>query len=99
MPTSRDFSPTDVRRTVLTMLHRSRASHLGSNMSVIEMLMAMYSSVDCEAIRDQYDDRSRVLVSKGHCATSTYAVMAHHGILPLEALETFHLADSRWLEA
>lgn len=94
MPTSRDFSPVDARRTVLTMLHRARASHLGSNMSVIEMLMAMYSSIDCEAIRDQHDDRSRVVISKGHCAAATYAVMAHHGILPFEALDTYHLDGS-----
>jgi len=87
-------SPVDVRRSVLTMLHRARASHLGSNMSAIEILIAIYSSVDCGKIRDQVPDRSRILISKGHCAAATYAVMAHFGILPMSLLDTYHLDGS-----
>ena len=72
------------------MLHRSNASHLGSNMSAIEILIAVYGSVDCIKIRNRASDRSRILVSKGHCAAATYAVMAHHGILPMALLDTYH---------
>jgi transketolase len=86
--------PVNVRRSVLTMLHRAKASHLGSNMSAIEMLVAIYGSVDCAKIRDQAPDRSRVLISKGHCAATTYAVMAHFGILPMPLLDTYHLDGS-----
>ncbi len=86
--------PTQVRRTVLAMLHRAKASHLGSNMSAIEMLIAMYGSVEAGAIRDHRPDRSRIVISKGHCAAATYAVMAHVGILPPTALETYHLDGS-----
>lgn len=87
-------NPVEVRRSVLTMLHNSRASHLGSNMSAIEILIAMYSSVDCAKIRDQAPDRSRIIVSKGHCAAATYATMAHFGIMSLPMLDTYHLEGS-----
>jgi transketolase len=89
-----EVSPFDVRRSVLTMLHRARASHLGSNMSVIEILISIYGSVDCDAIREQAPDRSRILVSKGHCAAATYSAMAHFGILPISQLDTYHLDGS-----
>lgn len=82
--------PIAVRQTVLTMLHRGKASHLGSNMSAIEMLIAMYGSVDCKKIKDNASDRSRILVSKGHCAAATYATLAHYGILPMAELDTYH---------
>ena len=82
--------PIDVRRSVLTMLHRAKASHLGSNMSAIEILIAIYSSVNCKKIREQTPDRDRILISKGHCAAATYAVMAHFGILPIILLDTYH---------
>ena len=88
-------NPRDVRRTVLTMLHRAKAGHLGSNMSVIEMLIAMYGAVDCAKIRDRAPDRSRILISKGHCAAATYATMAHYGIMPMPLLDTYHLDGSR----
>ncbi len=83
-------NPIAVRQSVLTMLYQGKASHLGSNMSAIEMLVAMYSSVDCKKIQENAKDRSRILVSKGHCAAATYATMAHFGILPMAALETYH---------
>lgn len=87
-------SPVEVRKSVLSMLHRAKASHLGSNMSAIEILMAIYSSVDCMKIRNREPDRSRVLVSKGHCAAATYATMAAFGVIPSSALETYHLDGS-----
>lgn len=86
--------PTAVRRTVLGMLHRAKASHLGSSMSMIEMLIAMYAAVDCGKIRAHAPDRSRIIVSKGHCAAGTYATMAHFGIIPAALLETYHLDGS-----
>ena len=88
------ISPTAVRKSVLKMLHRAKASHLGSNMSIIEMLIAVYGSVDCHKIREGALDRSRVLISKGHCAAATYATMAHFGIIPTNLLDTYHLDGS-----
>lgn len=83
--------PIEVRRSVLRMLHRAQASHLGSNMSVVEMQIAMLASVDCAKIRDHAPDRSRILISKGHCAATSYAVLAHFGIIPFAMLDTYHM--------
>jgi transketolase len=86
--------PAAVRLSILDMLYRAKASHLGSSMSVVEMLIAMYGSVDVQKIRDRDLDRSRVIVSKGHCAAATYATMAHFGIIPMALLDTYHTNDS-----
>ena len=83
-------NPREVRKTVLSILYRGKASHLGPSMSVIEMLIAMYSSVELEPILAKDPLRSRVIVSKGHCASATYSVMAHVGLLPKSLLETYH---------
>lgn len=82
--------PIAVRLSILEMLHRSRASHLGSSMSAVEMLIAAFAAAGPDKIRKGDADRSRVIISKGHGACATYAVMAHHGILPFELLETYH---------
>lgn len=86
--------PVDVRKSILKMLYEGKASHLGSNMSVVEMLIAMYASIDIEKIKGGDADRSRVIVSKGHCAAATYATMAHFGILPMEVLDSYHKDSS-----
>lgn len=86
--------PVDARKTVLSMLYRGQASHLGTSMSVIEMLIAIYSSVDLDKIRAKSPDRSRVIVSKGHSAAATYGVMAHFGLIGFDTIETYHRDDS-----
>lgn len=89
-----EVSPREVRRTILGMLHRAKASHLGCSMSVVEMLIAMYGSVDISKIRRHAPDRSRIIVSKGHCAAATYAVMMHYGIIPPERVREYHSEGS-----
>lgn len=75
-------SPLDVRKTILKMLYESKSSHLGSNMSAVEMLIAMYAVLDLNKIKRKSFDRSRVFISKGHCAAATYATLIHYGLLP-----------------
>ncbi len=84
------ISPTEVRKTILSILYQGKASHLGPSMSVVEMLIAIYSSLDLDAIRSKKPDRSRVIISKGHCAAATYSVMAHFGLIDFDVLKTYH---------
>jgi len=82
--------PTAVRRSILGVLYRAKASHLGSCMSAVEALVAMYGFVDIDKVRAKAPDRSRIIVSKGHSAAAVYATMMHYGLMPPEALETYH---------
>ncbi len=82
--------PTEVRKTIIEMLYRGQASHLGTNMSTVEILISIYGSVDINRIKVGGQNRSRVLVSKGHGAAVTYATMAHYGLMELEELEKYH---------
>src|SRR5215470_16163028 len=86
--------PVAIRLTILDMLYRAKASHLGSSMSVVEMLIAMYAATDVGKIRNHAADRSRVIISKGHCACATYATMAHFDILPPAILHSYHTDHS-----
>ena len=40
--------PTEVRKTILGMLYSGQASHLGTNMSAVEMLISIYGSITNE---------------------------------------------------
>ena len=69
--------PTEVRKSIIEILYKSKASHLGPSMSAVEMLIAMYSLVDIQKIISHSSDRSRIIVSKGHCSAATCATMHH----------------------
>jgi transketolase len=78
------------RRRAIDMIFAAQASHLGTSMSLIEMLTAVYESIDVERIKRQDDARDRVIVSKGHGAAATYAVMAQFGLLDEATTATYH---------
>ena len=63
------------------MVSRGEASHLGSALSMVEIMTAIYKLVDIQKIKDQTPDRDRVILSKGHGAACMYAVMYHYGML------------------
>ena len=79
-----------VRRTALAMLYRGKAAHVGSSMSTVEMITAMYGSVDIEKIKRGDPDRSRIIISKGHCAAATYAAMVEYGLLDRDYAMKYH---------
>lgn len=71
----------EIRKTVLEMLFRAGASHLGPSMSTIEILDAIYRHTDCAAIRQREPGRDRVILSKGHAAAALYGTLWHYGLL------------------
>ena len=83
-----------IRKSIVDMLHSSGASHLGSNLSTVEILTAVYSLINCEKIINLETDRSRVIMSKGHAAAAHYSTLNEFGILSIDNLNTYHLANS-----
>jgi transketolase len=83
-----------IRRTILDIVHKSGASHIGSSMSMVEILSAIYENMDLDKIRIQAPDRDRLLVSKGHSAAAVYAAMHEFGLMDRPLLETYYKNDS-----
>lgn len=83
------------RRRAIDILYKSQAAHLASSMSMIEMLTAVYASVDVEKIKASDPARDRVIQSKGHAAAATYAVMEQFGILDAETVSGYHQDGSK----
>jgi len=84
----------DIRRTIIHMVNRGNASHVGSGLSMVEILNAVYKTVDREKILKQSNDRDRVILSKGHGTSGLYAVMFHHGLIPKEKIDTYFMDGS-----
>jgi transketolase len=85
----------NARKNILRILHAAQASHLGSSMSVVEMLVAMYSVADLSKILDRSESRDRIIVSKGHAAAGTYSVMHEFGLMSEQTLLTYHKLNSK----
>lgn len=71
---------TEVRRKVLTMIHKAQTSHIGSNFSVIDLAVVLYENLKPE---------DKVIWSKGWSAATTYVLLARQGVIPESDLDKF----------
>lgn len=69
-----------IRKKVLKMVHRSQGSHIGSALSIVEILTALYFKI-LNISPERYDDekRDRFILSKGHACSALYATLALRG--------------------
>jgi len=72
------------------MISQARTSHIGSCLSVADILAVLYGSIlRIDPKRPQWPDRDRLIMSKGHAAAITYAVVAESGFMPLDRLAEY----------
>ena len=82
-----------IRVDVLRMVHRTRASHVGSCFSMADMMSVLYGKIlRIDPCEPGNPDRDRVIISKGHSAAAVYATLANRGFFPREWLE--HYAEN-----
>lgn len=84
----------DIRKKILEIIFLSKASHLGTSLSCVEMLIAIYQSINLNDILEKKNLRSRVFVSKGHAAAATYAVMNYFKLISDKEINSYHQNDS-----
>lgn len=85
-----------IRRRDLQAVYEAGAGHIGGEMSVTDLLTALYfhtMKVDPAAPLDP--NRDRLILSKGHTALALYVVLSEKGFLPKEEIATFFQHNSR----
>ncbi|MFO0515157.1 MAG: transketolase, partial [bacterium] len=76
-----------IRLQALQMVHRANASHIGSCLSMADLLAVLYGKIlRVDPTNPNWLDRDRFILSKGHSAAILYAVLAERGFFPLEWL-------------
>ena len=85
-----------LRRYVIDAMRGGGRGHLGSSMSMVEILRVLYDSVlKFDPKNPQAADRDRFISSKGHGCLALYAILADRGFFPVSELESFCLPTSR----
>jgi transketolase len=72
------------------MVHRVRASHIGSCLSIADILAVLYGSVlQIDPGQPDAPQRDRFILSKGHAAAVLYATLAECGFIPRQWLDIY----------
>ena len=85
-----------VRRHVVQMTHRAKASHVGTSLSMAELLAVLYGGIlRVDPSTRESLDRDRFVLSKGHGCAGLYAVLAERGFFPPSRLGEFYQDGTR----
>ena len=80
-----------IRRQCVLMTSRANASHIGSSLSMADILATLYGkAMRYDPARPDWPERDRFILSKGHACTALYATLAETGFWPRERLETYY---------
>ncbi len=85
-----------IRRHGIEMTHISHGSHIGSILSVSDIVAVLYNDVANITPKNfKEDNRDRVILSKGHAGAAIYAALAEKGFFEREELKTHYADGSR----
>lgn len=85
-----------IRRRDLQAVFEAGAGHIGGEMSVIDLLTALYFHVlDVDPQNPQDPNRDRLVLSKGHTACALYVTLAERGFIDPAEIATFLKPKSR----
>jgi transketolase len=77
-----------VRRHVVQMTSRGGSSHVGSALSIADILAVLYGGVlRVDPSTPRWESRDRFILSKGHAGAAVYATLAEAGFFPVERLK------------
>ncbi len=77
-----------LRRHVVRMCGRGGSSHVGSGLSMADIIAVLYGGVlRIDPTDPRWPERDRFILSKGHAGACVYAALAEQGFMPIEALD------------
>ena len=85
----------NIRLGVLEETHAASSGHPGGSLSIADLLAYLYfEEMNVDPKNPKWEDRDRLVLSKGHTAPALYAALAEKGFFPKEDLKTLRQADS-----
>ncbi len=86
---------TQIRMGIIEGTYNAKAGHPGGSLSAADVFAYLYAKeMKVDPKNPKWDDRDRLVLSKGHCAPGLYAALAYKGFFPVEDLKTLRHIDS-----
>jgi transketolase len=87
-----------IRRNIVDMTYKTKktGAHLGGSLSIVELLAGLYvGTLRFHIEEPNWENRDRIILSKGHAALALYPAMVEAGIIGAEELLTFKQDGSK----
>ena len=84
-----------VRKGIIEAVYSNNSGHPGGSLSIADILTVLYfKEMNINPKNPKWEDRDRLVLSKGHCSPALYSCLANRGYFPVEDLKTFRNINS-----
>ena len=85
-----------VRRGIIEEVYSAQSGHPGGSLSIADVMTYLYQEeLRVDTANPKWEDRDRLVLSKGHVCPALYAALAQKGFFPWDELKTFRRVGSR----
>ncbi len=85
-----------IRKDIIKMISNAQGGHTGGALSIADIMAVLYFyTLKVDPNNPEWEDRDRLVLSKGHASAAWYAALAERGYFPKEELLTFDHVNSR----
>jgi transketolase len=85
-----------IRHDLLNFIYRIGMGHLGGELSMVEMAVALYYKyMNYDPKNPKWEERDRFVLSKGHCSETLYTIFSDMGMFTMDHMvEHFETLDT-----
>lgn len=85
----------DIRVDILKMITQAQSGHTGGSLSIADLIaLLFFHEMNIDPKKPRWEDRDRLVLSKGHGAPALYAALAEKGYFPKEELHHLRKINS-----
>ena len=85
----------EIRRGIIEQVYKAQSGHPGGSLSIADILTVLYfKEMNIDVKNPQWEDRDRLVLSKGHCSPALYSCLANKGYFEKEKLQKFRNIES-----
>ncbi len=85
----------EVRKGIIEAVYSNKSGHPGGSLSIADIITVLYfNQMNIDEKNPKWEDRDRLVLSKGHCSPALYSCLANRGFFDVEKLKTFRNINS-----
>ena len=85
----------EVRKGIIEAVYSNKSGHPGGSLSIADIMTVLYfNQMNIDEKNPKWEDRDRLVLSKGHCSPALYSCLANRGVFDVEKLKTFRNINS-----
>ena len=86
----------EIRKGIIEAVYKGKSGHPGGSLSIADILAVLYfNEMKINPNNPKWEDRDRLILSKGHCSPALYSALALRGFFDYNDLATFRNIESK----